>query len=134
VLHPNATDSHVASRIKKSSIVYKEEQTVAAKTFCPLAPVDLSFMTENLIERGDSMKRKSLLLVLAMCLGVLMLCQVAWVNADTEPTVGTNLGNVAFSAPITAGDATYLGLASPAPFHLSDIKAPYVLIESMNTT
>jgi hypothetical protein len=80
------------------------------------------------------MKRKSLLLVLAMCLGVLLLCQVAWVAADTEPTVGTNLGNVAFSAPITAGDATYLGLASPAPFHLGDIKAPYVLIESMNTT
>jgi hypothetical protein len=80
------------------------------------------------------MKRKSLLLVLAMCLGVMMLCQVAWVAADTEPSVGTNLGNVAFSAPIVAGDVTYLGLSSAAPFHLSDIKAPYVLIESMNTT
>jgi hypothetical protein len=80
------------------------------------------------------MKRKTLLLVLATCLGLLMLCQVAWVVADTEPTVGINVGNVSFSAPIAAGDATYLGLASPAAFHLSDIKAPYVLIESMNTT
>jgi hypothetical protein len=79
------------------------------------------------------MKRKTLL-VLATCLGILMLCQVAWVVADAEPTVGINVGNVSFSAPIAAGDATYLGLASPAPFHLSDIKAPYVLIESMNTT
>jgi hypothetical protein len=79
------------------------------------------------------MKRKTLL-VLATCLGILMLCQVAWVVADTEPTVGINVGNVSFSAPIAAADATYLGLSSPAPFHLSDIKAPYVLIESMNTT
>jgi thiol-disulfide isomerase/thioredoxin len=80
------------------------------------------------------MKRKSLLLVLAMCLGLLMLCQVAWVAADTEPTVGTNLGNVAFSAPVTPEGAKYLGLSSAAPFHLSDVKSPYVLIESFNTT
>ena len=80
------------------------------------------------------MKRKNLLLVLALCVGVLMLCQVAWVAADTEPTVGTNVGNVAFSAPIAAEDAKYLGLSSAAPFHLSDVKSPYVLIESMNTT
>ncbi len=80
------------------------------------------------------MKRKSLLLVLALCLGMFMLCQVAWVAADTEPTVGTNLGNVAFSAPISAEDAKYLGLSGAAPFHLSDIKSPYVLVESFNTT
>ena len=80
------------------------------------------------------MKRKNLLLVLAMCLGMLMLCQVAWVAADTEPTVGTNLGNVSFSAPVSAEGAKYLGLSSAAPFHLSDIKSPYVLVESFNTT
>jgi hypothetical protein len=80
------------------------------------------------------MKRKTLLLVLATCLGVMMLCQVAWVMADSEPKVGMNVGNVSFSAPITPEDATYLGLASPAPFTLKDIKAAYVLIESMNTT
>ena len=80
------------------------------------------------------MKRKSLLLVLATCLGVVMLCQVAWVAAEAEPKVGMSVGNVSFSAPIAPEDATYLGLASPAPFTLRDIKAPYVLIESMNTT
>jgi hypothetical protein len=80
------------------------------------------------------MKPKTLLLVLAICLGALLLCQVAWVAADTEPTVGTNLGNVSFSAPVTPEDVTYLGLSGAAPFHLGDIKSPYVLIESMNTT
>ncbi len=80
------------------------------------------------------MKQKGLLLVLALCLGVFMLCQVAWVAADTEPTVGTNLGNVAFSAPASAEGAKYLGLSGQAPFHLSDIKSPYVLVESFNTT
>ncbi len=78
------------------------------------------------------MKQKSRLLVLAICLGVFMLCQVAW--ADSDPTVGMSLGNVSFSAPINAKDATYLGLSGPAPFTLSDIKAPYVLIESLSTT
>jgi hypothetical protein len=80
------------------------------------------------------MKQKTLLLVLANCLGVLMFCQVALLAADTELTVGMNVGNVSFSAPITPEDATYLGLASPAPLTLSNIKSPYVLIESMNTT
>jgi thiol-disulfide isomerase/thioredoxin len=80
------------------------------------------------------MKPKRLLLILAMCLGVLMLCQVAWVAADTEPTVGTNIGNVGFSAPVTPEGAKYLGLSSQAAFHLSDIKSPYVLVESFNTT
>ena len=66
--------------------------------------------------------------------GALLLCQAAWVAAETEPTVGISLGNVAFSAPVTPEGAKYLGLSSQAPFHLGDIKSPYVLIESMNTT
>ena len=80
------------------------------------------------------MKQKTRLLILATCLGVLMLCQVAWVAAEKDPAVGMSVGNVSFAAPIAAEDATYLGLAGPAAFTLSDIKAPYVLIESMNTT
>ena len=80
------------------------------------------------------MKQKTFLLVLATCLGVLMLCQIAQVAAEKEPTVGTKIGNVSFSAPITAEDATYLGLAGPAAFSLRDIKSSYVLIESMHTT
>jgi hypothetical protein len=89
-------------------------------------------MVTNFFLRGDSMKQKSLLLILGVCLLVLMLGQVAF--AEKEPTVGLNIGNVAFSAPVTPEDATYLGLAGQKDFTLSDIKAPYVLIESMNTT
>ena len=79
------------------------------------------------------MKRIALLTVLAACLGVLMLGRPA-VSAEAEPKVGLNLGNVAFSAPITAEDAAYLGLPGQADFTLKDIKAPYVLIESLNST
>jgi hypothetical protein len=80
------------------------------------------------------MKQKTLLFILATCLGVLLFCQVAMVAAETEPQAGMSIGNVSFSAPVSAEDATYLGLAGPAAFTLRDIKAPYVLIESMNTT
>jgi hypothetical protein len=90
-------------------------------------------MAANLIMRGDSMKRKSLVWILAICLGVLLVCPGISL-AEKEPVVGYNAGNVAFSAPISAADATYLGLAKPAPFKLKDIKADYVLVESMNTT
>jgi hypothetical protein len=80
------------------------------------------------------MKRKTLFLVLGTCLAVLLLCHGALLAAEKEPAVGHQAGNVAFSAPISAGDATYLGLASPAPFTLKDIKADFVMVETMNTT
>ena len=80
------------------------------------------------------MKRKTLLLVLGTCLAALLLCHGALFAGEKEPVVGLQAGNVAFSAPITAEDATYLGLAKPAPFTLKDIKADFVLVESMNTT
>jgi hypothetical protein len=78
------------------------------------------------------MKKKIFLSVLVMCLGVLVFCQVARVAAEREPRVGMNIGNVSFAAPITAEDATYLGLSGQRPFTLSEIKAPYVVVESMN--
>ena len=78
------------------------------------------------------MKKQIFLLVLAICSGVLVLCQVARVAADTEPRVGMNIGSVSFSAPLTAADAAYLGLRGQTPFTLSDIKSPYVVVESMN--
>jgi hypothetical protein len=78
------------------------------------------------------MKRKTRLLVLVTCLGILMLGQAARAVADTEPRVGINIGNVSFSAPVTAQGAAYLGLRGQTPFTLSDIKAPYVVVESMN--
>jgi hypothetical protein len=91
-------------------------------------------MTTNLNLRGDSMKRKKLVWILATCLAVLLVCQGTSLAAQKEPVVGYNAGNVKFSAPISAGDATYLGLAKPAPFTLKDIKSDYVLVESLNTT
>ena len=80
------------------------------------------------------MKKKTLLLILATFLGVLMPCHPGLVAAEAEPKVGLNLGNVSFSAPITADDATYLGLAGQTDFTLKDINAPYVLIESLHST
>jgi hypothetical protein len=56
------------------------------------------------------------------------------VAAQSEPKVGQNIGDVAFSAPLTAEEATYLGLPQPQAFTLKDIKAPYVLIESLHST
>ncbi len=80
------------------------------------------------------MKKKTFLLTLATFFGVLILCRPALVAAEAEPKVGLNIGNVSFSAPITAEDATYLGLAGPTNFTLQDIKSPYVLIESIHST
>jgi len=91
-------------------------------------------MSAYLNLRGDSMKRKRLVLILATCLAVLLVCQSASLAAQKEPVVGYNAGNVQFSAPLSAEDASYLGLAKPAPFTLKEIKADYVLVESMNTT
>jgi hypothetical protein len=89
-------------------------------------------MMGNLIQKGDFMKKKTFLSVLAMCLGVVILCQVPRVAAEREPRVGMNIGNVSFSAPITAAGAAYLGLRGQTPFTLMDIKSPYVVVESMN--
>ncbi len=80
------------------------------------------------------MKRKSLIGILATCLAVVLLCSGIAVAAEKEPVVGYNAGNVQFSAPLSAEDASYLGLANPAPFTLKDIKADYALVESFNTT
>jgi len=80
------------------------------------------------------MNRKNLLLVLGTCLAILLLLHGASLAAEKEPVVGLNAGNVAFSAPLTQEDATSLGLAKVGPFTLKDIKAPFVLVESFNTT
>jgi hypothetical protein len=89
-------------------------------------------MTGNLIQKGDFMKKKTLLSVLAMCFGVVILCLATRAAAEREPRVGINIGNVSFSAPVTAAGAAYLGLRGQTPFSLSDIKSPYVVVESMN--
>ena len=80
------------------------------------------------------MKPKSWLVVGAMGLGIVILAQGASVAAERQPRVGQNIGNVSFAAPVSEADAAYLGLAGQRPFTLSDIKAPYVIVESMHTT
>jgi peroxiredoxin len=42
---------------------------------------------------------------------------------------GAQLGNVQFSKPLSADDQKYLGLSSDGPFTLSQVNAPYVLVE-----
>jgi hypothetical protein len=91
-------------------------------------------MTANLIQRGGLMKKKTFLLVLGTFFCVLVLCYPALVAAEAEPKVGLNIGDVSFSAPITAEEASYLGLAGPTAFTLKDINSPYVLIESIHST
>ena len=80
------------------------------------------------------MKRKNLIGILATCLGIVLVCSGISVAAEQEPVVGYNAGNVQFSTPLSAEDASYLGLAKPAPFTLKDIKADYVLVESFSTS
>ena len=80
------------------------------------------------------MKLKTRLLVLAAAAFVMLLCQVAWEAAAQDPEVGISIGNPSFSAPLTAEDATYLGLSGQSAFTLKDIKSPYVLVESFSTT
>jgi hypothetical protein len=67
-----------------------------------------------------------MLLVFAYCL--------VGAAAEKEPAAGQSVGNVKFAKPLSDEDAKYLGLDKAAEFTLKDIKAPYVFVESMNTT
>ncbi len=74
-------------------------------------------------------------LVLGCCLAlVVFFGAVSLAGAEAEPKVGQSVGIVKFKAPITEDDAKYLGLAKAAPFSLTDVKAPYVLVEQFNTS
>jgi len=84
--------------------------------------------------RGEKMARKGILVILGICLALVLLGLAPAMAAEKEPVVGYNAGNVPFSAPLTPEDQAYLGLAKPGDFTLKDIKAPYVLVESFNTT
>jgi thiol-disulfide isomerase/thioredoxin len=74
-------------------------------------------------------------LALGCCLALLLFCCASpLLAAEVEPTVGTVLGPVTFAAPMSAADATYLGLAKPGEFTLKDVNSPYVLVEQFNTS
>lgn len=80
------------------------------------------------------MARKNILAFVVTCLALMVISVSLTAAAEKEPVVGYNAGNVPFSAPLTPEDQAYLGLAKPGNFTLKDIKAPYVLVESFNTT
>ncbi len=68
------------------------------------------------------------------CLALILLFCAAALAAEAEPQVGQTVGNVKFPQPMSDEDAKYLGLGKPVEFTIQDIKAPYVLVEQMNTT
>ena len=79
------------------------------------------------------MNRKRMSMIMG-CLALVLLFGASSLAAEAEPQVGQTVGSVKFSKPMSIEDATYLGLGKPAEFTLQDIKAPYVLVEQMNTT
>ncbi len=79
------------------------------------------------------MNRKRMAMVIG-CLALVFLFCAAALAAEAEPKVGQTVGMVKFPKPMSDEDAKYLGLGKVAEFTLQDIKAPYVLVEQMNTT
>ena len=79
------------------------------------------------------MNRKRMSMAMG-CLALIFLFCAASLAAEAEPKIGQTVGNVKFSKPLSDEDGKYLGLGKAAEFTLQDIKAPYVLVEQMNTT
>lgn len=78
------------------------------------------------------MTRKRMSMVMG-CLALILLFGSASLAAEAEPKVGQTVGSVKFSKPASDAHANYLGLEKAAAFTLQNIKAPYVLVEQMNT-
>ncbi|MDO9532779.1 MAG: hypothetical protein Q7O12_11710 [Deltaproteobacteria bacterium] len=68
------------------------------------------------------------------CLALISLLCAATLAAEAEPQVGQTVGNAKLPQPMSDADAKYLGLDKKGAFTLNDTKAPYVLVEQMNTT
>jgi thiol-disulfide isomerase/thioredoxin len=68
-----------------------------------------------------------LLGVMVLLLSVAVLPALGYVEA------GNKLGDLEFPAPLTADDAKYLGVPADKPFKLSQVGAPYVLVEIFAT-
>ncbi|MHB9071928.1 MAG: hypothetical protein ACYC6G_00230 [Desulfobaccales bacterium] len=79
------------------------------------------------------MNRRGMVMVVAGLALIFLFCAAA-LAAEAEPKVGQTVGNVKFSKPMSGEDAKYLGLGKVAEFTLQDVKAPYILVEQMNTT
>ena len=79
------------------------------------------------------MNRKSKALALGSLLALaLFLVNVATAE-DVEPKVGQQV-NFKFGKPMSNEDAKYLGLDQPREFTVTDVKAPYLLVEQFSTT
>jgi hypothetical protein len=104
---------------------------VKAVFLCALAEVNLSFSKK--LERGHYMMRNKVL-VLSCCLALIFCLGAASLAAEKDPVVGQMVGIVKFKAPITEDGAKYLGLAKAGDFSLTDVKAPYLLVEQFNTS
>jgi hypothetical protein len=98
---------------------------------CSLARVNLLCSKKK---KGGTMRNK--ILVLGACLTLLVFVGMVSMAAaaEAEPQVGQVVGNVKFPKPMSDEDAKNIGLDSAKEFTLKDVKAPYVLVESMNTT
>jgi peroxiredoxin len=80
------------------------------------------------------MKNKVLVLSSVLAL-ILFLGAVSLAGAvEKDPVVGQSVGISKFKAPITEEGAKYLGLAKAGDFTLTDVKAPYLLVEQFNTS
>jgi hypothetical protein len=79
------------------------------------------------------MNQKRMVMVMG-CLALILLFCAASLAAEEEPKVGQTLGNVKFPKPMSDEDAKYLGIEKPAEFTRQGIKAPYVMVEQMNTS
>lgn len=78
------------------------------------------------------MKRRWMAMAMAVLALVFLVCASS-PAAEAEPQVGQTVGNVKFPKPLSDEDAKYLGPDKAAEFTLNDVKAPYVLVEQMNT-
>jgi hypothetical protein len=79
----------------------------------PFAPVHLSWQKTH-FERRLNEAENTFVGSGYFSDGIGALSPALWA-AEKEPVVGYNAGNVPFSAPGTPEEATYLGLAGPAP-------------------
>jgi len=80
------------------------------------------------------MKRTVKSVFLLVLLAFLLCLAGAAAATEVEPKVGQMAGNVKFAGTMSPEDQKYLGLDKPGEFTLKDVKAPYVLVESFNTT
>jgi len=86
-------------------------------------------MVKKYFERITSMLKKASIGVF----GIVLLLSLTALPVLGYVEAGNKLGNLEFAAPLTAEDATYLGVPADKPFTLSQVNAPYVLVEVFAT-